>query len=155
SSALCIHSAILCSFSLSFFSSRCWSAMEIATCVFTCRSWFCMSRMTCLIIFSGSSALSIKSFRLARIRVVTRSSNAIVHLCPFLSLDLPPPPPLQLLVVHQRIDHRQQRPAHQDHHVDGKTGAQQDKRQRQQSSADEAAGGEAMHGLPHSGAGQR
>src|SRR5262249_33265196 len=36
-----------------------------------------MSRMTCLIIFSGCSALSIKSFRLARINVDTRSSNAI------------------------------------------------------------------------------
>src|SRR5262249_61192830 len=36
-----------------------------------------MSRMTCLIIFSGCSALSIKSFRLARISVETRSSNAI------------------------------------------------------------------------------
>src|SRR5579864_6659317 len=36
-----------------------------------------MSRMTCLIIFSGSSALSIRSLRLARTRVETRSSNAI------------------------------------------------------------------------------
>src|SRR5262244_86430 len=51
--------------------------MAIATCVFTCKSWFSMSRMTCLIIFSGCSALSIKSFRLARISVETRSSNAI------------------------------------------------------------------------------
>src|SRR5882762_9768993 len=51
--------------------------MAIATCVLTCRSWFCMSRMTCLIIFSGSSALSIRSLRLARTRVETRSSNAI------------------------------------------------------------------------------
>src|SRR5258705_952142 len=54
--------------------------MAIATCVLTCRSWFCMSRMTCLIIFSGSSALSIRSLRLARTRVETRSSNAIKHL---------------------------------------------------------------------------
>src|SRR5690242_15338887 len=36
-----------------------------------------MSRITCLIIFSGSSALSIRSFRLARTRVETLSSNAI------------------------------------------------------------------------------
>src|SRR5258707_4053277 len=54
--------------------------MAMATCVFTCRSWLCMSRMTCLIIFSGSSALSIRSLRLARTRVETRSSNAIKHL---------------------------------------------------------------------------
>src|SRR5882672_5857551 len=54
--------------------------MAIATCVLTCKSWFCMSRMTCLIIFSGSSALSIRSLRLARTKVETRSSNAIKHL---------------------------------------------------------------------------
>src|SRR5271157_60988 len=54
--------------------------MAIATCVFTCRSWFCMSRITCLIIFSGSSALSIRSLRFARTNVETRSSNAINHL---------------------------------------------------------------------------
>src|SRR5712671_7991037 len=52
--------------------------MAIATCVLTCKSWFCMSRITCLIIFSGSSALSIKSLRLARTNVETRSSNAMV-----------------------------------------------------------------------------
>src|SRR5271170_691883 len=51
--------------------------MAIATCVLTCKSWLCMSRMTCLIIFSGSSALSIRSFRFARTKVETRSSNAI------------------------------------------------------------------------------
>src|SRR6266568_8910459 len=51
--------------------------MAIATCVFTCKSWFCMSRMTCLIIFSGCSARSIRSLRLARTKVDTRSSNAI------------------------------------------------------------------------------
>src|SRR5713101_10161406 len=51
--------------------------MAMATCVLTCRSWLCMSRMTCLIIFSGSSALSIRSLRLARTKVETRSSNAI------------------------------------------------------------------------------
>src|SRR5882724_3770658 len=54
--------------------------MAIATCFLTCKSWFCMSRMTCLIIFSGSSALSIRSLRLARTKVETRSSNAIKHL---------------------------------------------------------------------------
>src|ERR1700678_997423 len=37
-----------------------------------------MSRITCLIIFSGSSALSIRSLRLARTNVETRSSNAMV-----------------------------------------------------------------------------
>src|SRR5438552_9843653 len=36
-----------------------------------------MSRMTCLIIFSGCSARSIRSLRLARTKVDTRSSNAI------------------------------------------------------------------------------
>src|ERR1700693_3689783 len=36
-----------------------------------------MSRITCLIIFSGSSALSIKSLRVARTNVETRSSNAM------------------------------------------------------------------------------
>src|SRR5271157_1399773 len=51
--------------------------MAMATCVLTCKSWLCMSRMTCLIIFSGSSALSIRSLRLARTKVETRSSNAI------------------------------------------------------------------------------
>src|SRR5713101_5619050 len=54
--------------------------MAIATWVLTCKSWFCMSRMTCLIIFSGSSALSMRSLRLARTKVETRSSNAIKHL---------------------------------------------------------------------------
>src|ERR1700683_820489 len=51
--------------------------MAIATWVLTCRSWFCMSRMTCLIIFSGSSALSIRSFRFARTKVATRSISAM------------------------------------------------------------------------------
>src|SRR5580658_1842009 len=51
--------------------------MAMATWVLTCKSWLCMSRMTCLIIFSGSSALSIRSFRFARTKVETRSSNAI------------------------------------------------------------------------------
>src|SRR5215472_3970491 len=37
-----------------------------------------MSRITCLIIFSGSSARSIISFRLARIRVLTRSKSPMV-----------------------------------------------------------------------------
>src|SRR5512135_1077131 len=36
-----------------------------------------MSRMICLIIFSGCSALSIRSFKLARINVETLSSSAI------------------------------------------------------------------------------
>src|ERR1051325_5742811 len=43
-----------------------------------------MSRITCLIIFSGSSALSIRSLRLARTRVETLSSNAITT--PFATL---------------------------------------------------------------------
>src|SRR5271166_4745349 len=38
-----------------------------------------MSRITCLIIFSGSSALSIRSLRLARTNVETRSSNAMMN----------------------------------------------------------------------------
>src|SRR5271169_3026090 len=41
-----------------------------------------MSRMTCLIIFSGSSARSIISLRLARIRVLTRSKSPMVMLLP-------------------------------------------------------------------------
>src|SRR5208283_2794532 len=77
SSALRIHSLILSSFSSFFFSSKCWSAIAIATWVLTCKSWLFMSRITCLIIFSGSSALSIRSFRFARTNVETRSSNAI------------------------------------------------------------------------------
>src|SRR5208282_3829996 len=39
-----------------------------------------MSRMTCLIIFSGSSARSIISLRLARIKVLTRSKSPMVML---------------------------------------------------------------------------
>src|SRR5262249_4708496 len=77
SSALWIHSASLSEFSLRFFSSTCWSAMAMATWVLTCMSWFCMSRITCLIIFSGSSALSIRSFRFARINVQTLANKAI------------------------------------------------------------------------------
>src|SRR5581483_7211228 len=61
--------------------------MAIATCVFTCRSWFCMSRMTCLIIFSGSSALSTRSLMLARINVETLSSNAMTQ-TPFAFLQI-------------------------------------------------------------------
>src|SRR5262245_60760364 len=76
-SALRIHSASLSAFSFCFFSSTCWSAMAMATWVFTCMSWFRISRVTCLIIFSGSSARSIRSFRLARINVDTLSNKAI------------------------------------------------------------------------------
>src|SRR5918996_5844371 len=76
-SALRIHSASLSEFSFCFFSNTCWSAIAMATWVFTCMSWFCISRITCLIIFSGSSALSIRSFRLARISVDTLSNKAI------------------------------------------------------------------------------
>src|SRR5882724_3064349 len=54
--------------------------MDTATCVFTCKYWFSISRITCLIIFSGSSARSIMSFRLARIRVPTRSKSPMVFL---------------------------------------------------------------------------
>src|ERR1700691_281575 len=54
--------------------------MAMATCVLTCSNWFCMSRITCLIIFSGSSALSIRSFRFARTSLDTRSSSAIMFL---------------------------------------------------------------------------
>src|SRR5215471_2783452 len=39
-----------------------------------------MSRITCLISFSGFSALSIRSFKLARIKVDTRSINDITRL---------------------------------------------------------------------------
>src|SRR5947209_7476605 len=42
-----------------------------------------MSRMTCLISFSGFSALSTRSLRLARINVETLSSNAITPPNPF------------------------------------------------------------------------
>src|SRR4051812_9565890 len=52
--------------------------MAMATCVLTCMNWFCMSRRSCLSSFSGSSALSTKSFRFALISVVTRSSNGIL-----------------------------------------------------------------------------
>src|SRR5882724_3937032 len=39
-----------------------------------------MSRITCLIIFSGSSARSTMSFRFARIKVLTRSKSPMMHL---------------------------------------------------------------------------
>src|SRR5579863_6103891 len=50
-----------------------------------------MSRITCLIIFSGSSALSIRSLRFARTSVETLSSSAILRLasCDFYLLNLP------------------------------------------------------------------
>src|SRR5215813_10022555 len=51
--------------------------METATCVLTCKYWFSISRITCLIIFSGSSARSIMSLRLARISVPTLSKSPI------------------------------------------------------------------------------
>jgi len=41
-----------------------------------------MSRMTCLIIFSGSSARSTRSFRFARTSAATRSSSAIADSFP-------------------------------------------------------------------------
>src|SRR5271156_5202415 len=54
--------------------------MAIATCVFTCSNWFSISRTSCFSIFSGSSALSTRSLRLARRRVVTRSMSAIAFI---------------------------------------------------------------------------
>src|SRR6202040_742232 len=54
--------------------------MDTATWVFTCKYWFSMSRITCLIIFSGSSARSIMSLRFARIKVPTRSKSPMVFL---------------------------------------------------------------------------
>src|SRR4051794_30725424 len=42
-----------------------------------------MSRITCLSIFSGSSALSTRSLRLARMRVETRSMRAMTYLLRF------------------------------------------------------------------------
>src|ERR1700730_1420778 len=54
--------------------------METATWVLTCKYWFSMSRITCLIILSGSSAWSIMSFRFARIRVLTRSRSPMMIL---------------------------------------------------------------------------
>src|SRR5215467_8766074 len=60
--------------------------METATCVLTCKYWFSMSRITCLIIFSGSSARSIMSLRFARIKVPTRSKSPMVFLLPRKSL---------------------------------------------------------------------
>src|SRR5579863_3793715 len=52
--------------------------MLIATWVLTCMSWFSISRMTCLTIFSGSSARSMRSFRLARRSVPTLSNSAMI-----------------------------------------------------------------------------
>src|SRR5215469_14534020 len=49
-------------------------------------NWFSMSRITCFNIFSGFSALSMRSFRLARTSVATRSSNVIRTPCSKLSL---------------------------------------------------------------------
>src|SRR5277367_485601 len=54
--------------------------MAMATCVLTWRSWFSMSRTSCLQSFSGSSAFSMRSLMLARKSVPTRSSNAMVNL---------------------------------------------------------------------------
>src|SRR5216683_1702467 len=79
-SALCIQSFPESSFSRHFFSSMCWSAMETATCVLTWRYWFSMSRITCLIIFSGSSARSTMSLIFARISVPTRSKSPMIDL---------------------------------------------------------------------------
>src|ERR1700677_2508793 len=75
--ALFFQFAVAASCSAVFFSSKCWSAIAIATWVLTCSSWFSISSTSCLSIFSGSSALSIKSLRLARRRVVTRSMSAM------------------------------------------------------------------------------
>src|SRR6266498_3672955 len=58
----------------------------MATCVFTCMSWFSMSWITCRSMTSGSSALSTRSFKFARISVVTRSKSAIFVLLPGRSL---------------------------------------------------------------------
>src|ERR1700755_3254121 len=41
------QSAACISCSARFFSSRCWSAIAIATCVFTCSNWFSMSSTIC------------------------------------------------------------------------------------------------------------
>src|SRR5689334_9634920 len=49
-----------------------------------------MSRITCLIIFSGSSARSIRSLRFARTSVATRSSTAIAVLPFFSARGVPP-----------------------------------------------------------------
>src|SRR5271163_1948839 len=57
--------------------------MAMATCVFTCSSWFSISSTSCLSIFSGSAALSIRSLRLARRRVVTRSISAMAFILSF------------------------------------------------------------------------
>src|SRR6267378_2081246 len=54
--------------------------MDTATCVFTCKYWFSISKITCLIIFSGSSARSIMSFKFARIKVPTRSKSPMIFL---------------------------------------------------------------------------
>src|SRR2546421_4841344 len=54
--------------------------METATCVLTWRYWFSMSRITCLIIFSGSSARSTMSLMFARIKVLTRSKSPMMNL---------------------------------------------------------------------------
>src|SRR5438132_5675425 len=54
--------------------------MAAATWVFTWMSWLCMSIKYCLIIFSGSSALSSMSLMLARTSWVTRSRRVIESL---------------------------------------------------------------------------
>src|SRR5260370_28201690 len=79
-SALRIQSLPESSFSRHFFSSMCWSAVETPTCVLTWRYWFSMSRITCLIIFSGSCARSTMSLIFARIKVLTRSKSPMVNL---------------------------------------------------------------------------
>src|ERR1700733_1837808 len=49
----------------------------MATCVFTCSSWFSMSNTICFNMRSGSSAFSTRSFKFARSNVLTLSSNDI------------------------------------------------------------------------------
>src|SRR5580658_2090848 len=109
SSAFRTHSAAASSFSFCFLINRCWSARAIATCVLTCKSWFCMSRITCLIIFSGSSALSIKSFRFARISVATRSKSAMVLLLYFRLISNSPDLAEQLRHLHAAQSFKQRR----------------------------------------------
>src|SRR5271163_3681423 len=80
SSALRRQAIAASSCSFFFFSSRCWSAIAMATWVFTWSSWFSISRRSWRTVFSGFSALSIRSFTFARSRIETRSSNAMAIL---------------------------------------------------------------------------
>src|SRR6476646_1293244 len=83
-----------------------------------------MSRITCLIMISGCSALSINSFKFARINVETLSSNAITPPNRFALLS----PAYKIPRLHvAALEPAAARPGRADHHSQGKPYAQPEK----------------------------